>query len=133
MTVSGQMLGFNPKDHDGHFTGLDSRVADVSGVRPDVDLLQTEPPPSLFKPWRIYPRPPPPHWHWADNDPVHRMPSEFEDEKFAFENCEIPGPDERGWSFEIDERGVYQVYDSSKGEYHQQNIRYLPLNRGCGH
>lgn len=127
MTVSGQILGFNPKDHDEHFTGLDSRVADVSGVRPDVDLPSTEPPPGPFEPWRIYPRPPPPHWHWADKGAVHRQPGDYEGEEFAWENCEIPGLDERGWNFEIDERGVYQVYDtSSQGECSQQHNIRLP-------
>jgi AMP deaminase len=118
MTVSGQMLGFNPKDHDGHFIGLDSRVADVSGVRPDVDLTTDQDPPSLFKPWQIYPRPPRPHWHWTNDSTVrHHKSSMYEDEEFYFEHCEIPGPDPSKWDFQMDERGVYQVYDTSKGIY----------------
>ncbi|GJE88462.1 AMP deaminase [Phanerochaete sordida] len=130
MTVSGQMLGFNPKDHDGHFAGLDSRVVDVSGVRPDVDIPSTEPPPSPFKPWRIYPRPPPPHWHWADHvGVVHHKPDEVEDEQFAFESCEIPGPDEKGWDFEIDERGVYQVYDSASQAQEKKPVFDIPTIR----
>lgn len=116
MRVSGQMLGFNPKDHDEHFTGLDDRVVDVAGVRPDVDLTSEEPS-SPFTPWKIYPRPPPPHWHWAEKGAVHHTPSELEDEEFVFENCQIPGPDANGWDFDVDERGVYQVYDSTPGEY----------------
>ena len=117
MRVSGQMLGFNPKDHDGHFTGLDEGIADVSGVRPDVDLTSNHEPTSTFQPWRLYPHPPPPHWHWAEKGAVHHTPSEFEDEEFIFENCEIPGPDPNGWDFEVDERGVYQVYDPQPGKY----------------
>lgn len=117
MRVSGQMLGFNPKDHDGQFSGLDSRVADVSGVRPDVDLASGQEPASPFQPWRIYPRPPPPHWHWVERGAVRHTPTEFEDEEFIFENCEIPGPDPNHWNFELDERGVYQVYDSSQGKF----------------
>ncbi|KIP10182.1 hypothetical protein PHLGIDRAFT_101508 [Phlebiopsis gigantea 11061_1 CR5-6] len=112
MHVSGQMLGFNPKDHDEHFTGLDKRVVDVAGVRPDVDLTAEEPS-SPFTPWKIYPRPPPPHWHWVEKGAVPHTPSELEDEEFVFENCQIPGPDANGWDFDVDERGVYQVYHST--------------------
>lgn len=114
MTVSGQMLGFNPKDHDGHFTGLDPHVADVTGVRPDVDFATAAEQTSPFNPWKIYPKPPPPHWHWADKGAVPHKPADPEDEEFIFENCEIPGPD--AWGFEIDERGVFQVYSAVEGE-----------------
>lgn len=114
MTVSGQMLGFNPKDHDGHFTGLDPHVADVTGVRPDVDFATAVEQTSPFNPWKIYPKPPPPHWHWADKGAVPHKPTDPEDEEFIFENCEIPGPDT--WGFEIDERGVFQVYSAVEGE-----------------
>lgn len=117
MRISGQMLGFNPKDHDGHFTGLDDRVADVSGVRPDVDLTNNHEPTSPFQPWGLYPHPPPPHWHWVEKGAVHHAPYEFEEEEFIFQNCKIPGPDPNGWDFEVDERGVYQVYDTQPGEY----------------
>lgn len=120
MTVSGQMLGFNPRDHDGHFTGLDSHLADVHGTRPDVDPATVPDPESPFEPWRIYPKPPPPHWHWADTAAVPRKPEEHVEEEFEFENCEIPGADTR--DFEIDERGVYQIYDDVKG-----NISIVPL------
>lgn len=120
MTVSGHMLGFNPKDHDGHFTGLDPAIADVSGVRPDVDLHSAPEPQERFKPWKIYPKPPPPHWHWTDKEIMQHKPSSEEDEEFVFENCEIPGPSD--WGFEIDERGVYQVYENVEGEFQHSHI-----------
>jgi AMP deaminase len=110
------MLGFNPKDHDGHFSGLDSHLADVSGTRPDVDPTSVPTPESPFAPWRIYPRPPPPHWHWSDKAIVPHNPDEHSEEDFEFETCEIPGSDYR--DFQIDERGVYQVYDNLEGEFH---------------
>ncbi|PSS06584.1 hypothetical protein PHLCEN_2v3642 [Hermanssonia centrifuga] len=114
MAISGQMLGFNPKDHDGHFVGLDSSIQDVSGVRPDVEVSGAPEPPSPFKPWKLYPRPPPPHWHWTDKEAVPHTPHDYSQEEFVFENCEIPGPD--NWGFEIDERGVYQVYENVEAQ-----------------
>ena len=120
MQVSLQRLGDNPRDHDGHFHGLDSKITDVSGVRPDADIsAYTSPdsevklPRSPFKPWRIYPRPPPPHWHWTDDtEPVHGDETEAGKEEFVFEKCEIPRS-HNGWDFELDETGVYQVYNAS--------------------
>ncbi|KAL4245706.1 metallo-dependent hydrolases superfamily protein [Abortiporus biennis] len=115
MLVSGQRLGFNPKDHDGSFNGLPDQVSDVNGLRPDVDYNNfQEPEESSFHKWHIYPRPPPPHWHWSDklNGPTHS--STPGDEEFEFSTCEIPG--EHEWSFEIDEKGVYQVYESPQAE-----------------
>lgn len=113
MLVSGQRLGFNPKDHDQTFFGLPDEVSDVSGVRPDADIGSINAPTSAtFSPWRIYPKPPPPHWHWKDKNLVSHDPSE--DEEFIYEECEVPGSD--NWDFEIDERGVFQVYQDTKGE-----------------
>lgn len=120
MRVSLQRLGDNPRDHDGYFTGLDPKIADVSGVRPDADIpedtflgpedkLQKSP----HKPWRIYPKPPSPHWRWAaDTEPVHESDEKAGKEEFAFEECEIPASHD-GWNFGLDETGVYQVYNTS--------------------
>ena len=105
MTVAGHMLGFNPKDHDGHFTGLDASIGEVNGVRPDVNVYGVPDPQGLFDPWTIYPKPPPPHWHWSDKEGLQHK-SNDEDEEFDFAKCEIQGPDTR--DFEIDEKGVYQ-------------------------
>ncbi len=113
MTISGQMLGFNPKDHDGHFSGLDSHISDVGGARPDVDPSSVPNPESPFEPWKIYPKPPPPHWHWSDTAQHIPQKADHVTEEFDFDACEIPGPDTR--DFQIDERGVYQVYDDLAG------------------
>ena len=114
MARSGQKLGFNPRDHDGVFSGLDDDISTVSGVRPDADFASRPPPKSPFKRWRIYPRPPAPHWHWHTRDqdnavPHHAGEDPLEDEEFDFSMCEIPGPHK--WDFSIDEKGVYQVYN----------------------
>lgn len=121
MQVSLQRLGDNPRDHDGHFNGLDPKIADVSSVRPDADIsVYTSPdseaklPKSPYKPWRIYPKPPPPHWHRiADTKPIRESKeAEADKEEFAFNKCEIPGGHD-GWSFELSEMGVYEVYNTS--------------------
>ncbi|KIM71476.1 hypothetical protein PILCRDRAFT_830308 [Piloderma croceum F 1598] len=110
MIRSRQRLGDNPKDHDGHFPGLDDGIADVSGVRPDSDFRSNNPPPSPFKPWRVYPPPPPPHWHWTDKEKVVSAEgnSARTDGDFVFEDCAIPEP--HSWEFDIDDKGVFQVY-----------------------
>lgn len=123
MTVSGQMLGFNPKDHDDHFTGLDSHLADVSGARPDVDPASVPTPESPFKAWNIYPKPPPPHWHRTEEAAIPHNPAEHVEEEFSFDKCEIPGPDTK--DFEIDERGVYQIYDDIAGAFHFSSLPTL--------
>ena len=121
MQVSLQRLGDNPRDHDGSFHGVDPKITDVSGVRSDADIsayaspdFEDKLPSSPYKPWRIYPKPPPPHWRWTtDTEPVHGGDvTKAGDEEFVFTKCEIPG-DHDGWSFEIDETGVYQVYNSN--------------------
>lgn len=121
MQVSLQRLGDNPRDHDGQFNGLDPKIADVSGVRPDADISAYTPPGSEdalprspHKPWRIYPRPPPPHWQWTtDTEPVRGSNEPMAGkEEFAFDKCEIPGRHD-GWSFGLDETGLYQVYNTN--------------------
>lgn len=114
MRLSQQRLGDNPRDHDGSFSGLDPNISDVSGVKPDVDHAACEPPESPFKRWRIYPKPPPPHWHWTDRtEPIPGAGQNHGKEEFIFESCDIPGSDP--WNFEMDEKGVYQVYDNVQG------------------
>ena len=115
MSRSGQKLGFDPRNHDGVFTGLDDDVTTVSGVRPDADLTSRPRPKSPFNKWRIYPHPPPPHWHWRGHDtdtaiPRSSGPEPAEDEEFDFDMCDIPAAHE--WSFAIDEKGVFQVFNS---------------------
>jgi AMP deaminase len=65
-----------------------------------------------FNPWRIYPRPPPPFWHWKDAHTVGALGA-FSDEEFVFRPSEAPGEAEgegAGLEFEIDAKGVFQVY-----------------------
>jgi AMP deaminase len=117
MRKSRQRLGDNPTDYDGRFLGLNDELADVSGVRPDADHAKNSPPPSPFDPWKIYPNPPPPRWHWTDKKKVvspDGIKSPDTDEEFSFSECPIPGP--HPWVFEIDEKGVYQVYEGVEGE-----------------
>ena len=117
MFKSRQRLGDNPKDHDGHFPGLDDAIADVSTARPDSDFKSNNPSPSPLKPWTIYPPPPPPHWHWKDKEKVistdgNSARTEFE---FVLEDCPIPNS--HPWGFEIDEKGVFQVYENVQGDF----------------
>ncbi|KAF8229664.1 AMP deaminase [Tricholoma matsutake] len=114
MFRSRQRLGDDPRHHDGYFPGLDDERSDVSGVRPDANFVENRPPPNSFKPWKISPRPPPPHWHWTEKEKVvssdgtYRAPRD----EFRFEECEIPGP--HSWTYELDDTGVYQVYDNAQ-------------------
>jgi hypothetical protein len=117
ISISLQRIGDNPRDHDGVFHGFaNPSDAGVTGARSD---LETEPiamaESSEFKKWRIYPRPPPPHWHWTDTHHAeHHEPGEVGEEEFDFDACNIPG--EHEWSFKIDDHGVYQVYEDKAGE-----------------
>jgi AMP deaminase len=113
MSTSLQRLGDNPRDHDGQFHGLTESTAAVSGMRPDVAPSAPRPTSSDYKPWKIYPTPPGPHWHWKNpNQAVlkegHAPPAR---DDFYYETCEIPG--KQDWVFKLDERGVYQVYDTA--------------------
>ncbi|KAF8349501.1 AMP deaminase [Amanita rubescens] len=115
MRKSKQRIGDNPKDYGDHFQGISEDLADVSGVRPDVDFSKNTPPAHSFKPWKIYPKPPPPHWHLTETEVVSSERSHVKgDEGFQYEECDIPGP--HTWTFKLDEKGVYQVYDESQLE-----------------
>ncbi len=126
MSISGQKLGFNPRDHDGTFGGLDDDIAGVCGVRPDADYPTRPNPKSPFRQWRIYPRPPPPHWHWKGKGtvvPSNEIYRATEDEEFDLAKCDIPGADKS--DFAIDEKGVFQVYNSTGGRSY---LSYLPAS-----
>ncbi|EIW81217.1 AMP deaminase [Coniophora puteana RWD-64-598 SS2] len=111
-----QRLGDSPRDHDGHFHGLANGASDVAGMNPEVKSYSSAKlSKSPYKPWKLYPRKPPPHWHFASKDKtsgpdVHSSHDVGMDE-FDFAKCEIP--DQSSWSFEIDDKGVYQVYKST--------------------
>lgn len=112
MRLSNQRLGDNPKDHDGVFPGINENVADVCGVRPDSPDNWKRSSASEQQPWRIYPKPPPPHWHWMDRDKVAPGDGYTTLEEFDFVQCEIPERHE--WDFELDESGVYQVFEETQ-------------------
>jgi AMP deaminase len=128
MIKSRQRLGDNPQDHDGHFPGLDDRIADVSGVRPDSDFRSNCPRPSVLQPWVVYPRPPPPHWHWTDKEKVVSADgkSARTHSEFVFEDCVIPEP--HSWDFDIDDKGVFQVYENGQGERRLLEKHKIHLN-----
>lgn len=119
MKVSRQRLGDNPRDHDGHFAGLPEGTAGVAAMRPDVDTGMELPKEQAYEPWKIYPRPPAPHWQWTDQDDGEKVPAGLNTppgpEEFEFNKCEILG--EQDWTFELDERGVYQVYGEQTGTF----------------
>ncbi|KAF9220932.1 AMP deaminase [Gyrodon lividus] len=109
ITKSLQRLGDNPRDHDGHFRGIVEGFADVSCVKPNVDFTNAHALKSPYQPWEIYPRPPPPHWHFSVKKDVFTADGHVasRDDEFEFTKCQIPGP--QSWEFEIDDKGVYQV------------------------
>ncbi|KAF8627482.1 hypothetical protein AX17_006294 [Amanita inopinata Kibby_2008] len=115
MCKSRQRLGDNPKDYDGHFQGISEAIADVTGVRPDANYSRNSPPAHDFEPWKIYPKPPPPHWHWTDKEVViSDGPYSRGDEEFCFKECAVPGP--HPWTFKLDDKGVFQVYDDVQAD-----------------
>ncbi|KAG2070339.1 hypothetical protein BDR04DRAFT_934379, partial [Suillus decipiens] len=66
-------------------------------------------------PWVIYPQPPPPHWQFSAKETVISADGRVTpDDQFDFSQCQIPGDHE--WEFEIDDKGVYQVYTNADAE-----------------
>ncbi|KAK0487740.1 hypothetical protein IW261DRAFT_1558788 [Armillaria novae-zelandiae] len=108
-----QRLGDNPRDYDGYFEGLDDELADVNGVRPDAGLPARSSPGDARLParWRVYPSPPPPHWHWTDDKEAVSVDGGYggSGKEFRFEECDVPG--DHDWDFRIDDKGVFQVYE----------------------
>ncbi|KAF4577277.1 AMP deaminase [Pleurotus pulmonarius] len=115
MIKSRQRLGDNPKDYDGHFRGFADDQADVSGPRPGIAIRDIHPAEAPFERWKIYPAPPPPHWHWTDKETVVSSNGVYTTrDEFVLADCHIP--DKHAWSFEMDEKGVFQVYDDAAKE-----------------
>ncbi len=114
MAVSNQRLGDNPRDHDGVFHGITEGNSDVMGVRPETTGL-CEVTKERLKPWRMYPRPPPPHWHWTAAQATVSSGRTSPSDAFDFTHFEIPVTHE--WEFEIDDKGIYQVYDRATGMF----------------
>ncbi|KAJ7160135.1 hypothetical protein C8R46DRAFT_1177863 [Mycena filopes] len=110
MLKSRQRLGDDPRHYDGSFPGLDDNNAGVCGVRPDANYASNRPPASRPKAWNLYPKPPPPHWHWTDTAVVSSDGSySNKGDEFRMEDVKIPGA--HPFTFEIDDKGVIQVYD----------------------
>ena len=105
MFKSRQRLGDNPKDYDDHFHGFEDSQADVSGAKPCIAPSDIRPATESFAKWKIYPEPPPPHWHWKQDDTVVSTNGHHTPKKFNMEDCTIPESD--SWGFEIDEKGQY--------------------------
>uniref|UniRef100_A0A0W0FVX4 AMP deaminase n=1 Tax=Moniliophthora roreri TaxID=221103 RepID=A0A0W0FVX4_MONRR len=126
MTKSRQKLGDNPKDYDGYFPGLDQERADVHGVRADADFSKNSPSSQPNQSWKMYPKPPPPHWHWTNKQEVVSADNYTPDE-FNFEDCEISGED--SLEFGIDEKGVYQVYENAEDKSARKPVYDIPTVR----
>ncbi|KIJ64424.1 hypothetical protein HYDPIDRAFT_89984 [Hydnomerulius pinastri MD-312] len=111
-----QRLGDNPRDHDGHFNGIAEGFADVSGVTPNANFAKVKVTESPYQPWCIYPKPPPPHWHFTAKQNVVTSDGGVtpQDDEFDFSKCQIPGP--QSWNFALDDKGVYQVYSTAEDQ-----------------
>ncbi|KAG9103630.1 AMP deaminase [Ceratobasidium sp. 370] len=116
MAVSLQRLGDNPTDYDGVFTGPPPANSTGHPLDPHTTPRVTTTDCPKLQPWKIYPPPPSPHWKFKA--PNARTPEasrqEDGDIPFEFSECEIPaaGP----WEWEMDERGVFQVYEDVTGK-----------------
>lgn len=123
-----QRLGDNPRDHDGHFNGIAEGSAGVAGVRPDVDFAKARVAESSHQAWKIYPKPPPPHWHFTAEYDVPAADGRIttEDEEFDYSNCPIP--ESHPWEFRIDDKGVYQVYSTAAGTHGNSCLLMSPDN-----
>lgn len=108
-----QRLGDDPRHHDDHFHGIIEGYADVSGVKPDANFAGARREHSTYQPWKIYPKPPPPHWRFNSKKQAATTAEDLDDfeEEFEFKECDIPGPHD--WTFELDDKGVYQIYPAS--------------------
>jgi len=112
MFKSRQRLGDDPRDYDGEFEGLPEEHVEVCSRRPDIDVAtERSRVESPFAPWKIYPKPPSPTWHPKNKEVLKHNVSD--EESFEFEACEIP--ESHPWTFEIDDKGVYQVFKSYDG------------------
>lgn len=103
MKLSRQRLEDNPANYDGEYHPIASTSANPS--------------PS-FKPWKIYPPPPSPHW--TERDPYAEATEttaeiatrERKRREFKREDVDIPGKEkEKAKGYRVDKNGVYQVYD----------------------
>ncbi|ORY32318.1 hypothetical protein BCR39DRAFT_523929 [Naematelia encephala] len=140
MELSNQRLGDNPRDHDGTFSGFYPRsAADITGLKPEEDPNTCEKPTpeevDNIPTWKIYPPPPPPHWHWKPSDEGVKptdssdasgksddKPAAKDHQVFEFSDCQIPG-DDGTCDFEVNEEGVYEVFQPSADKGKQRLAR----------
>ena len=104
MRLSRQRLEDNPANYDGQFAPSSSPTSPAEST--------------TFKPWKIYPAPPSPHW--KERDPYTEATETTEEiaereakrREFRFEEVDIPGLEVVGTKkrFELDGNGVFQVY-----------------------
>ncbi|KAI6027438.1 AMP deaminase [Pisolithus microcarpus] len=108
-----QRLGDDPRHHDDHFHGITEGYADVAGVKPDANFAGARREYTTYQPWKIYPKPPPPHWRFNSKKQAAATAEDLDnfEEEFEFKECDIPGPHD--WTFELDDKGVYQIYPAS--------------------
>ncbi|KAG8905482.1 AMP deaminase [Tulasnella sp. 403] len=121
MKASLQRLGDNPKDYDGTFKGFTEDICGVSGVKKDTDLKDVHPAEECtHEPWEVYPHPPPPHWHWMPDSGPAPLDPEGKKLPYAhgddFDGAHMKTPGAHPWGFEVDERGVFQVYEDVQAE-----------------
>lgn len=121
-----QRLGDDPRHHDDHFHGITEGYADVAGVKPDANFASARAEYSTCQPWKIYPKPPPPHWRFNSKKQAAATADGLDnlEEEFEFDKCDIPSPHD--WTFELDDKGVYQIYPAN-GE--KTPIFYIPTIR----
>ncbi|KAF7348221.1 A-deaminase domain-containing protein [Mycena sanguinolenta] len=123
--ISRQRLGDDPRHYDRDFPGLDDNCAGVCGVRPDANYALNQPPASRPNPWKLYPKAPPPHWHWRDDAVVSSDGSRsYQTSEFRMEECAIPGA--HPFTFEIDDKGVIQVYDPEVKDEKKAPVYAIP-------
>lgn len=132
MSASLQTLGDDPRDHDGVF--IKPPPVD-SSIRPSDPGATPKPATNdspQFEPWKIYPPPPPPHWKFKAHNartPEVTHAHEDGDVPFEFSKCEMP--DAGPWEWEMDEKGVFQVYQDASGAslFAKQTVLVLRCER----
>lgn len=116
MALSRQRLEDNPANYDGHYDP-NSSAPSPENSRPSTPSVDSQ-----FKPWRIYPPPPQPHWKEAD--PLAEQTETTEEiaareskrREFYWEDVDVPGKVDnlaKRRRFEMNAAGVYQVYDDN--------------------
>ena len=98
-------------------------LRDENGDNSHPELRDEE---TKFKPWKIYPSPPPPHWHWTDKPQAQLDPTGNEGDGFEFSKCDIPGAD--SWVYKIDNKGVFQIYATEPQEEEGYGILHINIH-----